>query len=454
MQFAAKGVRGRIGRDTHVMLSDWKTRYPQKVVDGDRAVEMIQDGNRILLSGNCSVPKVMLEALVRRAPKLHNVEIDQVLTVCPDDYVSPAMEGHLRVNTMFISPNIRKAVNDGRADFTPCFLSEFPDLYRKGLLSLDAAMLHVSPPDSHGFVSLGVESGMVKTPTSFAHLILAEVNERMPRVLGDTLLHISQIDYLVPVDYELSEISMGEPGEISLKIAEFIAPLIEDGATMQAGIGEIPNAVLRHLTDKRDLGIHSELISDGVVDLAERGVITNARKTIHCGKIVAGFLIGTRRLFDFVDDNPFVELHPIEHVNDPFLISRNDNVVAINSAIEVDLTGQVCADSIGTRFYSGVGGQLDFIYGASRSKGGRAIIALPSSTVRKDGSRISRIVPTLTPGAGVTTTRNHVHTVVTEFGAAHLSGRNIRQRARSLIDIAHPEFREDLERKAHALYHL
>jgi 4-hydroxybutyrate CoA-transferase len=436
------------------MLSDWKTRYPHKVVDGDRAVEAIESGYRVYMSGNCSVPKILLEALVRRAPKIQNVEIDQVLTVCPDDYVSPAMAGHLRVNSMFISENVRKAVNDGRADFTPCFLSELPELYRKGILTLDAVMLHVSPPDSHGFVSLGVESGMMKTPTSFAHLVMAEVNERMPRVLGDTLLHISQIDYLVPVNYELSEISMGEPDEISLKIAEYIAPLIEDGATLQAGIGEIPNAVLRHLRDKKDLGIHSELISDGVVDLSDAGVVTNARKTIHRGKIVAGFLIGTRRLFDFVDDNPFVELHPIEHVNDPFIISRNDNVVAINSAIEVDLTGQVCADSIGTKFYSGVGGQIDFIYGASRSKGGRAIIALPATTVRRDGTRISKIVPTLTPGAGVTTTRNHIHTVVTEFGAAQLYGRNIRQRARALIEIAHPDFREELARQAHALYHL
>jgi 4-hydroxybutyrate CoA-transferase len=436
------------------MYSDWKTRYPYKVVDGDRAVEAIQSGYRVFMSGNCSVPKVLLEALVRRAPKISNVEIDQVLTVCPDDYVAPAMEGHLRVNTMFISENVRDAVNDGRADFTPCFLSEMPGLYRKGHLSLDAAMLHVSPPDSHGFVSLGVESGMVKTPSSFAHLVIAEVNERMPRVLGDTLLHISKIDYLVPVSYELSEIPMGEPGEISLKIAEFIAPLIDDGATLQAGIGEIPNAVLRHLGDKKDLGIHSELITDGVVQLSDAGVITNDRKTIHRGKIVASFLIGTRRLFDFVDDNPFVELHPIEHVNDPFIISRNDNVVAINSAIEVDLTGQVCADSLGTKFYSGVGGQLDFVYGASRSKGGRAIIALPSTAVRKDGSRISKIVPTLTPGAGVTTTRSHIHTIVTEFGAAQLFGKNIRQRARALIEIAHPEFREELTRQARGLYHL
>jgi acetyl-CoA hydrolase len=436
------------------MAFDWKSRYPQKTVDGDRAVAAIENGFRIYMTGNCSVPKVLLQALVRRAPHLSNVEIDQVLTFCPDDYVSPAMEGHLRVNSMFISENVRQAVNDGRADFTPCFLSELPNLYRKGHLSLDVALLHVSPPDSHGFVSLGIESGLVKTPASLAHLVIAEVNDHMPRVLGDTLLHISQIDYLVPVSYELTEVSMGEPSEISLRIASFIAPLIEDGATIQAGIGEIPNAVLRDLRDKKDLGIHSELISDGVADLADAGVITNARKTLHNGKIISSFLIGTRQLYDFVDDNPFVELHPIEYVNDPFVVSRNDNMVAINSAIELDLTGQVCADSIGTRFYSGVGGQLDFIYGASRSKGGRAIIALPSTAELRDGTIISRIVPTLTPGAGVTTTRNHVHTVVTEFGAAHLFGKNIRQRVRALIEIAHPDFREGLARRAHELYHL
>jgi acetyl-CoA hydrolase len=436
------------------MAFDWKTRYPHKVVDGDKAVEMIESGYRVFMTGNCSVPMVLLKALVHRAPKVQNVEIDQVLTFCPADYVSPAMEGHLRVNSMFISENVRPAVNDGRADFTPVFLSEFPNLYRKGILSLDVALLHVSPPDSHGFVSLGVESGMVKTPASQAHLVIAEVNDHMPRVLGDTLLHISQIDYLVPVSYELAEVAMGEPSELSLKIAAHIAPLIEDGATVQTGIGEIPNAVLRDLRDKKDLGIHSELICDGVADLAEAGVITNARKTLHPGKILCAFLIGTRRLYDFVDDNPFIELHPIEYVNDPFVISRNDNMVAINSAIEIDLTGQVCADSIGTRFYSGVGGQMDFIYGASRAKGGRAIIALPSTTRRSDGTPVSKIVPMLTAGAGVTTTRNHVHTVVTEFGAAHLYGRNIRQRARALIDIAHPDFREGLERQAHELYHL
>jgi 4-hydroxybutyrate CoA-transferase len=436
------------------MTTDWKTRYASKVVDADQAVRAIESGYRIYMSGNCSVPRALLDALVRRAPQLQDVVIDQVLTIGPEHYVDPEMQGHLRVNTMFISHNVRAAVNDGRADFTPTFLSEFPMLYRKKVLKLDVVLVHVSPPDSHGFVSLGIESGMVKTPASTARVIIAEVNERMPRVLGDTLLHISKIDYLVPVSYELAELPEEPSNDVNDRIAAHIAALIEDGSTIQAGIGAIPNAVLKALHGKKDLGVHSELISDNMVDLVEAGVVTNARKTLHNGKIIAAFLLGTRKLYDFVDDNPFLELHPIEYVNDPFIIARNDNMVAINSAIEVDITGQVCADSIGTRFYSGVGGQVDFVYGASRSKNGHSIIALPSTTLKRDGRLISKIVPVLTHGAGVTTSRNHIHTVVTEYGAAHLYGQHIRARARALIDIAHPDFREELDRKAHELYHL
>jgi acetyl-CoA hydrolase len=294
----------------------------------------------------------------------------------------------------------------------------------------------------------------VKTATRHAKVIIAEVNEHMPRVLGDSFLHVSKIRHLVPVSYDLAELSMGEPSDISTRIASFIAPLIEDGATLQAGIGEIPNAVLKALRDKRDLGVHSELLADGFVDLAEAGVITNARKSIHNGKMVGGFMLGTRRVYGYVDDNPLVELHPTEYVNDPFVIAQNEKMTAINSAVEVDLTGQVCADSIGPRLYSGVGGQVDFIYGASRSKGGQAIIALPASVTLRDGTMLSKIVPMLKPGAGVTTTRNHVRTVVTEFGVAQLYGRCIRERARALIDIAHPDFRADLERQAGELYHL
>jgi 4-hydroxybutyrate CoA-transferase len=431
---------------------DWKSQYKEKVTDADTAIREVQSEHHLYMSGNCSVPRLLLDALVRRAPELHNVVLHHVLSEALAHYVDPVLQGHLRVNTMFISTNVRGAVNDGRADVTPVFLSEVPLLFQRGILPLDVLIAQVSPPDSRGYISLGIEAGLVKTAASVAKVILGEVNERMPRVLGNSFLHVSQFRHLVPAHYEISEMVMREPNEVSLRIASHIEPLIEDGSTIQAGIGSIPNAVMNALHGKKDLGVHSELIADGMVALAEAGVITNARKTLHCGKMIAGFMIGSRRVYDFADDNPLLELHPTEYVNDPFIIAQNDKMVAINSAVEVDLTGQVCADSIGTRFYSGVGGQVDFIYGASRSKGGQAIIALPATTKMKDGTLISKIVPILKPGAGVTTTRNHVHTVVTEFGAAHLYGKSVRERARALIEIAHPQFQEELTRQAFEAY--
>jgi acetyl-CoA hydrolase len=358
------------------------------------------------------------------------------------------MQGHLRINSLFIDGNTRPAIHEGRADFTPCFLSEVPLLFRNGHLPLDVALIHVSPPDEHGFCSLGIEAGLMKTPSQSAKIVIAEINEQMPRTLGDSFIHISKIDYAVKVDYPLAELSMGKANEISMRIGEHVAHLVEDGSTMQLGIGAIPDAVLHFLSHKRDLGVHTELFSDGVMKMVQQGVITNEKKTLHPGKIVAGFILGTRELYAFVDDNPVVELHPTEYVNDPFVIAKNDKMVSINSAIEVDLTGQVCADSIGHKLYSGVGGQVDFVYGAARSKGGKPIIALPSTANLRDGTVISRIVGTLKPGAGVVTTRNHVHYVATEYGVANLYGKTIRQRARSLIDIAHPDFREQLEREA------
>jgi len=376
-----------------------------------------------------------------------------VVAIGPAEYVAPEMEGHLRVNTLFISDNVRQAVNHGRADFTPCFLSEVPNLFKSGRLPLDAALIHVSPPDEHGFCSFSVEVGVTKTAAQSARVVIAEVNPNMPRTLGDAFIHVSKLDAIVPVDYELPEMRMADSSDLAYRIAASIAGLIPDGATLQTGIGAIPDAVLRQLTNHKHLGVHTELFSDGVIDLVERGVIDGERKTLHPGKIVAGFLLGTRRLYEFVHDNPIVELHPTEYVNDPFVIAQNERMVAINSAIEVDLTGQVCADSIGTRLYSGAGGQVDFIYGASRSKSGVPIIALPASAMVK-GQGISRIVPTLKAGAGVVTTRNHVHVVVTEHGVADLYGKTIRQRARALIDIAAPEFRAELEDKAVELKYL
>ena len=435
---------------------DWTSTYKSRVVTPQEAVKAIKTGNRIFLTGNVSVPQKVLAALVEYAPNLENVEICQALTVGSADYVSPAMEGHLRVNSIFISANIRKAVHEGRADFTPVLLSEFPLLFKRGLLPLDVAMIHVSPPDEHGFCSLGVEVGLTKTPAESAKIIIAEVNEQMPRTLGDSFIHVSRLNYIVPVNYPISELPMGEgeSSEIVEKIAGYIAELIPDAATMQLGIGAIPDAVLKFLFDKRDLGIHTELFSDGVIDLVNAGVLTNAQKTLHPGKIVAGFMIGTKRLYDWADDNPLIELHRTEYVNDPFVIAQNERMVAINSAIEVDLTGQVCADSIGPKLYSGVGGQLDFIYGASRSKGGVPIIALPSTNTMRDGTVLSKIAPLLKHGAGVVTSRNHVRYLVTEYGVADLYGKTIRERATQLINIAHPEFREDLKKQAQELHYI
>jgi 4-hydroxybutyrate CoA-transferase len=430
--------------------------YHSRVKTAEEAVCHIKSNMRLFMTGNCSVPKALLSALVDYAPNLENVEICQALTIGPADYVQPGMEKHLRVNTMFISANIRKAVQEGRADFTPVLLSEFTLLFKNKILPIDVALIHVSPPDEHGFCSLGVEVGLTKAPAESAQVIIAEVNQQMPRTLGDSFIHVSRINHLVPVDYPLPEMAMGaeEVSEDTERMAGYIAELIPDGATMQMGIGAIPDAVLKYLFEKKDLGIHTELFSDGVIDLVEAGVLTNARKTLHPGKMVAGFILGTRRLYDWVDDNPLIELHPTEYVNDPFTIARNDRMVAINSAIEVDFTGQVCADSIGPKLYSGVGGQLDFVYGASRSKGGVPIIALPSITTLRDGTVISRIVPMLKQGAGVVTSRNHVHYVITEYGVADLYGKSIRQRTNALINIAHPDFREDLKRAASELHYI
>jgi acetyl-CoA hydrolase len=431
----------------------WMKTYESRVTTAEEAIRAIKSGDRIFLTGNCSVPQTLMGALVEAAPALENVEICHALTIGSGDYVAPEMEGHLRANALFIGPNVRKAVQEGRADFTPVLLSEFTLLFQRGVLPLDVAFVHLSPPDEHGFCSYGIETGLTKTPAEAAKIIIAEVNETMPRCLGDSFIHVSHIDYIVPVDYPLLELPMTEGGlsEIHIKIGEHIAELIPDGATMQMGIGAIPDAVLNFLHDKRDLGIHTELFSDSVIDMVEAGVITNAQKTLHPGKITAGFMLGTKRLYDWVHDNPLIELHRTEYVNDPFVIAQNRKQVAINSAIEVDLTGQVCADSIGPKLYSGVGGQLDFIYGASLSEGGVPIIALPA-TAR--GGTLSRIVPMLKQGAGVVTSRYHVHYVVTEYGVADLYGKTIRQRAQALINVAAPQFREELTRAAKELNYI
>jgi 4-hydroxybutyrate CoA-transferase len=435
-------------------MSGWMQIYQSRITTAEKAVCAIQPGMRLFLTGNCSVPQRVMAALVDHAPAFEKpIEIVQVLTIGSADYVAPGMEKYIRVNTLFISTNVRKAVNEGRADFTPIFLSEIPGLFRTGIMPLDVALIHVSPPDEHGFCSFGVEVGVTKTAAGAAKIIIAEVNDLMPRTLGDSFIHVSKLTHIVPVSYAVPEHRMGEITEVEKGIGYYCASLIEDGSTVQMGIGGIPDAVLTFLDTKKDLGIHTELFSDGVIDLVERGIINNERKTLHPGKIVAGFMLGTQRLYDFVHNNPLIELHPTEYINDPFRIAQNERMVAINSAIEVDLTGQVCADSIGPRLYSGVGGQVDFIYGASRSKGGKPIIGMPSTAEIK-GQLVSKIVPMLKHGAGVVTTRNHVRYVVTEYGIAELYGKTIRQRARALIAVAHPQFHEELEKAAHELNYL
>ncbi|MFA5057584.1 MAG: acetyl-CoA hydrolase/transferase C-terminal domain-containing protein [Opitutaceae bacterium] len=428
--------------------------YRDRIATAEQAVNAIRPGMRVFLMGTCATPRTLLAALVKRAPAFTPpVEIAQLFALGSPDYLAPGMERHLHVNTLFTGANVRPAVNEGRADYTPCFLSEVAGLFRNGQLPLDAALVQLSPPDAHGFCSFGTEVGLTKGPAECAPVIIAEVNDRMPRTLGNSFIHVSRLAHIVPVSYPLVEIKQGDGSAEERGIAQHCASLIEDGATLQLGIGGVPEVVLSLLGDRRDLGIHSEMLSDGLIDLVERGVITGARKTLHPGKIIAGFLMGTQRLYDFVDNNPLLEFHPTEYTNDPFRIAQNDRMVAINSAIEVDLTGQVCADSIGPRIYSGVGGQVDFVYGASRSKGGRPIIALPSTTVCQ-GQPVSRIVPMLKQGAGVVTTRNHVRYVVTEHGIAELYGKSLRQRARALIAIAAPAFREELEKVARELRYL
>ncbi|MBE2200172.1 MAG: acetyl-CoA hydrolase/transferase family protein [Anaerolinea sp.] len=427
---------------------NWETLYRRKLTDVTTALGKIKSGDRIYLGGGAGVPVVLSQALIERAADLRDVEITHILTFADAPYVKPEYAGIFRVNALFIGHNVRKAVQEGRADFTPIFLSEIPELFRNGQLPIDVALVSVTPPDEHGFCSFGVEVGTTKPAAEAAKIVIAEINPRMPRTLGDSFIHISRFDHIVEVDYPIPEAPQGGSSEEHLKVGEHIAAMIPNGATLQMGIGSIPDAVLQNLGGHKDLGIHTELFSDGVIDLVESGVISCARKSFHPGKIVVGFLFGTKRLYDFVNNNPIVEMHPTDYVNDPFNIARNDNMVAINSALQVDLTGQVCADSIGPRFYSGVGGQVDFIRGAARAKGGLPIIAFLATA---KGGTISRIVPKLTEGSGVVTTRNDVHYVVTEYGVVDLYGKSVRQRAQLLINISAPEFRDELTRAAQGL---
>ncbi|MCS6914610.1 MAG: acetyl-CoA hydrolase/transferase C-terminal domain-containing protein [Myxococcales bacterium] len=421
-----------------------------RMVCAEEALRVVRSGDRVFVHSVAAAPRLLIQALAARASELRDVEIVQLHTEGPAPYAAPEMAASFRVNALFIGANVREAVQAGRADYLPVFLSEVPGLFRQGVLPLDVALVQVSPPDRHGFCSLGVSVDATVAAVHVARHVIAQVNRHMPRTHGDGLIHVERLHALVAGDEPLPETPPHPLGEVERAIGRNVAELVQDGATLQMGIGAIPDAVLASLGNHRRLGIHTEMFSDGVIPLVERGVITGEEKRTHPGKIVSSFVMGSRRLYEFVDDNPMVVLLDVSYVNDPDVIRRNPKVTAINSAIEVDLTGQVCADSIGTRMYSGVGGQMDFIRGAARSPGGRPIIALPSTTRQGE----SRIVPHLRTGAGVVTTRAHVHYVVTEHGIAHLYGKNLRQRAAALIAIAHPDHREQLAAEAHARFGL
>jgi acetyl-CoA hydrolase len=411
-----------------------------RLVSPTEALRVLESGARVLLGSGAATPRALLGALCDRAATLRGVEVCHLLTLGDAPYLRPELAGKLRHNAFFIGDNVRAAVQSGLADFTPTFLSEIPALLR-GPLPVDVALVQVSAPDERGFCSLGVSVDIVRAAVDTARLVIAELNPRMPRTHGDAFLHASQISLAVEAEHELPVLERPAVGEVQRAIGRHVASLVRDGDTLQTGIGAIPDAVLAALSDHRELGIHTEMFSDGVVDLVERGVITNSRKSLHPGKLVTSFVLGTRRLYDFVDDNPQLEMHASDYVNDPFVIAKNRHMVAINSALAVDLTGQVCADSIGCKFYSGVGGQVDFVRGAARAEEGRAILALPSTA---KGGTVSRIVAELAPGSGVTTTRNDVQFVVTEHGVASLHGRTVRDRVHALVAIAHPTFRDDL----------
>ena len=428
----------------------WPQESLPRLSDARQALKCVRSGYRVWIEPGCATPSPLVEALVERAAELRDVEVIHMKTLGEASYTRPEFAGHFRHNGVFLGANVREAAQEGRADYTPIFLSEIEELFTSGAMPLDVVLMQVSPPDAHGFVSLGVSVDCTLTAARCARYVIAEVNRQMPRTLGDCFLHISKFSAMIETSRPLLELPPAPCAPVHHRVARRVAELIPDGATLQIGIGGIPEAVLHHLAAHRDLGIHSEMLSDGVIPLIESGVINGERKTLHRGKLVVGFVLGTRRLFDFVDGNAIFDFRPVSYTNDPFIIAQNDRMVAINSALEVDLSGQVCSDSLGVKPYSGVGGQVDFIRGAARSKGGKPIVALPSTA--KDGT-VSRIVPVLAPGAGVVTSRADVHYIVTEHGVAYLHGKTLRQRAEALIAIADPRFQNELERSAFPAYH-
>jgi acyl-CoA hydrolase len=414
----------------------------EKYISAEDAVKRIGSGNRVFLHGSAATPVELIKALQSRYSELSDVELVSISTLGDVDFDDPKYEGSFFINSLFVSANTRNVVNSDHGDYVPIFLSQIPQLFRKNILPIDVALIHVSPPDQHGFCTLGTSVDIALAAVQNSRHIIAQVNPRMPRTHGDGFIHVNKIDSLVWAEAELPEVDYSAKTSDAIKsIGKNVASLIEDGATLQMGIGNIPDQVLKNLTGHKDLGIHTEMLSDGIIPLMQKGVINNSNKKLNTFRSVTGFMAGTRKLYDFVNDNPEIRVMDISYVNDTSVIRQNPKATAINSAIEIDLTGQVCADSIGTYQFSGIGGQMDFMRGASLSDNGKAIIAIPSVTSKGQ----SRIVPYLKEGAGVVTTRGHVHWVVTEFGIVNLFGRNLKQRAKALISIAHPDHRESLE---------
>ena len=426
---------------------DWKEKYKDKIGSAAAAMNLIKSGNSIFIGTGCAQPQHLVNALVEQSTRIFDVHIIHLLTIGTAPYADERFREKFKMNTFFIADNVRHALAKGIADYTPIFLSEIPNEFESGRIPIDVALISVTPPDVNGLCSFGVSVDIVKSAAANAKYVIAQVNSRMPRTFGDSFIHVNAIDMLVHYDEDIITISVPEPDETLRRIGQNIARLVEDGSTIECGIGRIPHALAESLKDKKDLGVHTEMFSDWIIDLIECGAITCAKKTLNRGKVVASFCMGSKRLYDYINNNPFFEFYPTEYVNDTNIIGQHEKMVGINVGLEIDLTGQVCSDSLGYKFYSGIGGQVDFIRGSARSRGGKPIIAMPSTA--RNGE-VSRIVPHLTEGAGVVTTRGDVHYVVTEYGVAYLHGKSIRERVLDLINIAHPKFRKELFQAAKA----
>jgi 4-hydroxybutyrate CoA-transferase len=427
---------------------EWKNDYKNKLVSSSKAVKAIKSGDRVVTAHACAEPQELIAAMVDRKEELKDVEVVHMVAMGSADYTKKEMEGHFHHNALFVGGSTRKAIKENRANYTPSFFFEIPKLFKNDYLEVDVALIQLSKPDKHGYCSYGVSVDYTKAAAEKADIVIAEVNEKMPCTHGSNI-HVSELDYIVESDNDIIELPNPKIGEVEKRIGENVAQLIEDGSTLQLGIGAIPDAVLTFLKDKKDLGIHSEMISDGVVDLVKKGVINNSQKTLNPGKTIVTFLMGTKKLYDFIDDNPTVQVLPVDYTNNPSIIGQNDNLISINSAVEVDFMGQVAAETINGDQISGVGGQVDYVRGASFSEGGKAIIALPSTA---GNGKYSRIVPKLESGTPVTTSRNDIHYIVTEYGIANLKGKTLKERAKELIKISHPDFRNKLEKSFNKIY--